>query len=161
MTIFEAARSGDLSALQTFIAAGDINRQDERGSTALILASYYNQAAAVSLLLQAHAAMELKDTYGNTALMGAAFKGYLEIVELLLFHGASMHTENKSGATALTYAATFGRDAIAQLLLHYGAASGKKGISDRIRLIGTFVNTGIKETIKHVFPRSRHTPTAQ
>jgi ankyrin repeat protein len=72
---FDAARSGNTSMLREFSAAGyDLNTRDEKGYTALILAAYHGQAAAVKLLLDAGADPCAEDKRGNTALMGAILR---------------------------------------------------------------------------------------
>jgi len=126
MDIFEAARTNNIAALEGFLTPEQINAKDSRGSTALIIATYYNHAAAVSALLDAGANTEVQDTMGNTALMGVSFKGYTEIAKILLEHGAAVDAENGNGATALTFAATFGRNELIPLLLKYGASPLKK-----------------------------------
>lgn len=135
MDIFEAARTNDVVLLKQFIAEGQLNARDDRGSTPLIIAAYYGHSGAVDLLLKVGAKIELKDNLGHTALMGASFKGHTDIVKLLLKKGASVSTETDHGATALTYAATFGRNDIIDLLLDNGASPLKKKIMARIRLI--------------------------
>lgn len=135
MDIFEAARTNNTSLLKEYIADGQLNARDGRGSTPLIIAAYYNHSKAVDFLLRAGADTELKDTLGHTALMGACFKGHIEIVKLLLKKGASLSTETDNGSTALTYAATFGHDDIIALLLDNGANPLKKKIMARVRLI--------------------------
>lgn len=126
MDIFEAARTDNVTALNELLKEGQINEKDARGSTPLILATYYNNIAAVAALLQAGADTELQDGMGNTALMGVCFKGYTGAAKLLLENGASVHTENGNGATALTFAATFGHNDIISLLLGHGASPLKK-----------------------------------
>lgn len=133
--IFEAARTNNVALLKEYVADGQLNARDSRGSTPLIIAAYYDHSEAVAFLLKAGAETELKDNLGQTALMGASFKGHTKIVKLLLKKGASVSTETDSGSTALTYAATFGRNDIIDLLLDNGASPLKKKIIARIRLI--------------------------
>lgn len=126
MDIFEAARTNNIAALEGYLDSDQINARDTRGSTPLIIATYYNHATAVTALLEAGADTEIQDTMGNTALMGVCFKGYTEIAQILLEHGAHVDAENGNGATALTFAATFGRNDIIHLLLSHGASPLKK-----------------------------------
>ncbi|MGA9222657.1 MAG: ankyrin repeat domain-containing protein, partial [Pseudomonas graminis] len=75
---FQAAREGRQDMLNEFINAKfDLNVQDEKGYTALILAAYHGQQSTVTQLLNAGADPCAKDLRGNTALMGAIFKGEL------------------------------------------------------------------------------------
>jgi uncharacterized protein len=133
--IFEAARTNNISLLKECISNGSLNARDDRGSTPLIIAAYYNHSEAVSCLLKAGAEMELTDKLGHTALMGACFKGHADIVKLLVKNGASIGTETANGATALTYAATFGHNDIVNLLLDSGANPVKKQFSMKIKMV--------------------------
>ena len=55
---FAAARRGDVTALQALLAEGvDVNTQDGKGFTALILAAYDDHLDATRLLLEAGAAL--------------------------------------------------------------------------------------------------------
>ncbi|BAV04894.1 hypothetical protein SAMN05421788_113153 [Filimonas lacunae] len=121
MDIFDAARSNEVTALRSFIDAGQINSIDARGSSPLIIAGYYGHLEAVNCLLQYGADTEIKDSMGNTALMGVCFKGYLAVAAALCEQGAVIDHPNGNGATALTFAATFGQNEIIRLLLHKGA----------------------------------------
>ncbi|MFA6083558.1 ankyrin repeat domain-containing protein [Mucilaginibacter sp.] len=121
MDIFEAARQNVLPALSEALRDSGADVRDGRGSTPLIVAVYYNNKEATSLLLEAGADTEAQDSTGNTALMGACFKGYTETAEILLRAGSIPNALNGNGATALTFAATFGQTETISLLLKYGA----------------------------------------
>ncbi|WP_052306791.1 ankyrin repeat domain-containing protein [Chitinophaga pinensis] len=133
--VFEAARTNNVSLLKEFVTDGLLNARDDRASTPLIIAAYYNHSDAVAYLLKAGAKVELTDNLGHTALMGACFKGHADIVKLLLKKGASVATETDHGATALTYAATFGHHNIVDLLLDNGANPLKKKFSMKIKMV--------------------------
>lgn len=70
--LFEAARSGNLTQLENLLGDPevDVNAQNQKGYTALILASYNNQPEAVKFLLEKGADVNKPDSGGNTALMG-------------------------------------------------------------------------------------------
>lgn len=121
--IFDAARQGDTTALQSILSTERelMDSQDGRGYTALILAVYNNQYAAAKLLLDAGANPDLKDNMGNTALMGIGFKGGADLAKLLLESGADANVTNHNDATALVFAATFGHTDVIRELLAYGA----------------------------------------
>lgn len=120
---FEEIRSGHTEAVQKMLEdiPDLLNANDNRGSTPLILAAYYDQQDIVSLLLNQGAKIDDKDASGNSALMGACFKGYTEVVKQLIAKGANINERNAMGATSLIYAATFNRLEIAKVLLHHGA----------------------------------------
>lgn len=122
-TFFEEIRKGNTEAVQIMLAdiPDLLNANDDRGSTPLILAAYYDQRDIVSLLLHQGAKIDDKDASGNSALMGACFKGYTEVVKQLIEKGASINERNAMGATSLIYAATFNRLEIAKVLIAHGA----------------------------------------
>lgn len=119
---FDAARQGNTEMLQEFIQAGyNLNIQDEKGYTALILAAYHGHPEAVNQLLKAGANACVQDKTGNTALMGAIFKGELRIARTLMKAGCSPDQTNGSGQTASMYAALFQRKEILDALVKQGA----------------------------------------
>src|SRR5688500_14879213 len=96
--LFYAARIGDTTLLQTVLAQKpDVNIQDNRGFTPLILACYNGNMEAARLLLEAGAEVNLPDFGGNTALMGVCFKGYAPIAELLIANGADLNLQHGNG----------------------------------------------------------------
>lgn len=124
---FDAARVGDTQALDAFIDAHyDLNTQDARGYTGLILAAYHGQGAAVEQLLAAGANACAEDNRGNTALMGAIFKGELSIAHRLLQADCSPDQPNHAGQTPAMYAALFQRKDILDALAAKGADLGAK-----------------------------------
>lgn len=119
---FEAAREGSTDRLSAFIDAHyDLDTRDENGYTALILAAYHGQQAAVEQLLQAGANACSQDKRGNTALMGAIFKGEVSIARRLLNADCATDERNHSGQTAAMYAALFQRKDILDALAAKGA----------------------------------------
>lgn len=119
---FDAARSGHQAMLDEFIGAGyDLDVRDEKGYTALILASYHGHAAAVEQLLAAGADPCVQDNRGNTALMGAIFKGELAIARRLLRADCAPDQRNDAGQTAAMYAALFRRKEVLEALRESGA----------------------------------------
>ena len=61
----------------------DINLQNLKGKTALMIAVEEKHIELVKLLLDSEANVNLKDNDGKTALMLAIEKNYAEIIELL------------------------------------------------------------------------------
>ncbi|PVZ20610.1 hypothetical protein SAMN05660463_00193 [Pseudomonas sp. URIL14HWK12:I9] len=119
---FDAARQGSTEKLRAFIDAHyNLDTRDENGYTALILAAYHGQQAAVEQLLQAGANPCSKDKRGNTALMGAIFKGELSIARRLLNADCAPDERNNAGQTAAMYAALFQRKDILDALEAKGA----------------------------------------
>lgn len=119
---FDAARTGSTDRLGAFIEAHyDLDTRDESGYTALILAAYHGQQAAVEQLLAAGANPCSQDKRGNTALMGAIFKGELSIAHRLMDADCATDERNHSGQTAAMYAALFQRKDILDALTAKGA----------------------------------------
>lgn len=63
-----------------------MNIRDVRGWTPLHVAAYLGHTAAVKVLLENNADMELKDKQGNQPIHLAAKKGNIEYVNLLCTH---------------------------------------------------------------------------
>ena len=120
---FKDIRNGNLEGVQTVLKHNPdwINSTDERGSTPLLLTTYYGHLTIAKYLLESGAKVDAQDGSGNTALMGVCFKGYEEIASLLVKAGANVNHVNSMGATCLIYAATFNKIGIAKILLEHGA----------------------------------------
>ena len=125
---FNEIRNGNFEGVHTMLVANPdlLHLKDQRGSSALILATYYDHGDVVELLLERGAKIDDTDASGNTALMGVCFKGYTGLAEKLIEKGANVNVRNAMGATALIYAATFNRMEIAKLLLAKGADTSTK-----------------------------------
>jgi len=122
-SFFNAIRQGDLKEVDKALKELPdlVHIRDQRGSTPLILAAYYNHGTIVTSLLKHGAQVDEKDGVGNTALMGVCFKGYVEIAERLMKAGANVNTTNTMGASCLIFAITFNQPEIASLLIAHGA----------------------------------------
>jgi uncharacterized protein len=126
---FAAARDGRVDLLEGMIKDGvPVDLRDDHGYTALILAAYDEQPAAVDLLLEKHADPCATDLKGNTALMGVAFKGELAIAERLVAR-CDVNTRNHAGQTAVMMAALVGHADIVRLLAQRGADLSLKDAS--------------------------------
>jgi ankyrin repeat protein len=118
---FEAAREGRTDLLGGMIKDGvPVDLRDEHGYTALIIAAYDDQPAAVDLLLEKHADPCATDLGGDNALMGVAFKGELDIAERLVGR-CDVNHRNDQGQTAAMMAALFGHADMIRFLAHRGA----------------------------------------
>jgi uncharacterized protein len=118
---FDAARAGRVDLLEGMIKDGvPVDLHDSHGYTALILAAYDEQPAAVDALLKMHADACATDLKGNTAMMGVAFKGELAIAQKLVGR-CDVNTRNHEGQTAAMMATLFGHKDIVRLLAAHGA----------------------------------------
>jgi len=119
--LIDAARNGDLAAVQTLLAGGaDANRAQGDGMTALHWAAERGHAAVAELLLSAGAAVEAKTRIGSyTPLHLASRGGHGSIATALLDAGADPHaTTSGSGVTPLHLAAAAmdGAEVVTELL---------------------------------------------
>ena len=127
-SFLEAARRGDVEQLKSLISSVNVDVQNEKGETALMLAAqeghigtevaadwrqsgtYMREAAVIRhtgvmvMLIEARAGVNFQDDKGRTALMLAAEGGHAEAVKLLITKGASVKAQDEYGRTVLMYA---------------------------------------------------------
>jgi ankyrin repeat protein len=126
---FDAARDGRVDLLGGMIKDGvPVDLRDEHGYTALILAAYDEQPAAVDFLLSKQADPCATDIKGDNALMGVAFKGQLAIAQRLVTL-CDVNARNHEGQTAAMMATLFGHTDIVRLLAQRGADLSLKDVS--------------------------------
>uniref|UniRef100_A0A0G4HYJ9 Uncharacterized protein n=1 Tax=Chromera velia CCMP2878 TaxID=1169474 RepID=A0A0G4HYJ9_9ALVE len=93
-------------------------RDEERGETALMLASCKGHTDIVRLLVDAKANVDMQDKNGMTALILASENGHTDIVRLLVDAKANVDMEDKnSKKTALLWASENGHTDIVRLLV--------------------------------------------
>ena len=98
--LIDAAKSGDMEALEDFIAIGkDVNMVDAEGRTPLHFCAAYNRIQAAAQLISAGADLEKSDSKQNTPLHYAAGYGRGEIASMLLEAGAIGSAKNATGKT--------------------------------------------------------------
>ncbi len=115
--LFAAARTNDVNSARILLAnKADVNQQDDKGYTPLIMATYNGSYEVAQLLLEHGASTEKKDRSGRTALMGASFKGDERDVALLLQHGADEDAKDAKGLNSMMYAVMFGRISVIRVL---------------------------------------------
>ncbi|MFQ6647549.1 hypothetical protein Gotur_021595 [Gossypium turneri] len=104
--IHAAARSGDLSKLQSILASNPwaVNSRDKHSRTPLHLAAWAGQAQVVSYLCKQKADVGAAAMDDMGAIHFAAQKGHLEVVRTLLSSGVSVRATNRKGFTPLHYA---------------------------------------------------------
>ncbi|XP_030454046.2 uncharacterized protein LOC115675493 [Syzygium oleosum] len=123
-----AARSGDLRAVQSMLAASPlaVNSRDKHSRTPLHLAAWSGQAQVVTYLCQnkADAGAAAMDDMG--AIHFAAQKGHLEVVRTLLSSGVSLKASNRKGFTPLHYAVQGSHLELVKYLVKKGASLSTK-----------------------------------
>ena len=120
--LVEAVRKGDTAMLRTLLEQGvDANTSEADGTTALIWASYGDDADSTSLLLDAGADVNAANDLGATALWAASQNGSDEMVGLLLDAGADPDRALLLGETPLMVAARSGYPTVVERLITSGA----------------------------------------
>mmetsp|Transcript_40977 Transcript_40977/g.83700 ORF Transcript_40977/g.83700 Transcript_40977/m.83700 type:complete len:265 (-) Transcript_40977:152-946(-) len=122
MTLHEAAKRGDVQAVQTFLdKKKPLDSQDYKGITPLGYAIGANRIAVVKLLLDSRANPYAVDSSGNSGLHYAAGYGRKELLEYLLKVGANVNQPNAQGLTPLAAATQNQQEATIQVLKAHGA----------------------------------------
>jgi len=122
LTLHEAAKNGDLKAVQEFLQKKKpLDSQDHKGITALGYAIGSNRIAVVKLLLDSRANPFAVDSNGNSGLHYAAGYGRKELLEYLLKVGINVNQRNAQGQTPLAVAQLNKQEASLQLLVAHGA----------------------------------------
>lgn len=121
-TIFDAAASGDIGAMNVFMDNDDfdIDAKDALGNTALHCAAKNGEAAAGGLLVECSADVNVVDVHGNTPLILAAIHDKRLVASMLLWGGAERDLQNKRGNTALHEAAISGAKDVVFLIVENG-----------------------------------------
>jgi uncharacterized protein len=120
--LYSFAWTGNIAALEDVLSNGAVVDMRSQGETALMKASWEQQADAVRVLLRHHADPNIQsETSGHTALHKAAWRGHENIVQQLLAANADLTLTNKYGNTALHEAAAAGNIAVMDLLIEAGA----------------------------------------
>jgi len=122
LSIHEAAKMGDLKAVQEYIdKAQPLDAQDQKGITPLGYAIGANRIAVVKLLLDKRANPFAVDSAGNCGLHYAAGYGRKELCEYLLKTGSNVNQTNAQGQTPLVVATGNNQTACIELLKAHGA----------------------------------------
>ena len=102
-----AAKEGDLRAIQKHIDAGeDINSVSKGTGSVLNAAAMTDQVEAIRLLVKNGADVNIANADGNTPLHGAAFFGNVDSVQALLDARANPNPRNNDGGTPLDSSAS-------------------------------------------------------
>ena len=108
--------------LQTLWFGGNIeHKQRGTGSTPLLIAARYGTPATVNVLIQAGAAVNVRDLNGLSPLVKATRFGKNEVVRLLLKTKADVNAKFKGGMNSLLLAARYCNANIVSELLKFGA----------------------------------------
>lgn len=117
--LFQAVEKGELDALHNALNQKvDINAQDSKKRTALMIATYNQDVEAVKLLIDAGANVNIQDDLLNTPFLYAGAEGYLDILKLTIQAGADPTIVNRYEGTALIPAAEHGHVEVMEELLN-------------------------------------------
>ncbi len=120
--VADAAAVGDIVAMLQLIEDGaDVNQPANDGATALLWATYFQDANGVQALLESGADPNIPNAYGITPLLQASSVGDAAIVRALLDNGADPAITHTEGETALLAAARTGSVEAVTVLLEHGA----------------------------------------
>ena len=123
-----AARAGKLDEVRAIVAEHPLaaNETDEKGLSALIIATLKGHSEIVDAILAVSPAVDVdarEKGGGRTALFLAAHAGHEAIARSICAKGADVDATNAKGQTPLWTAAANGHLGIARCLLAHGASS--------------------------------------
>ena len=134
ISIYEAAREGNIEAVKQHIAAGtDVNAKDDALEwTPLHIAPLGSHKEVAELLIAKGADVNAKKDDGETPLHDAFFFSHKKIVELLIAKGADVNAKDKDDETPLDECIISilglpgGHSEIADLLRKHGGRTGEE-----------------------------------
>lgn len=115
-----AAYHGQKDTVQKLIQLGaDPCARDNRGSTALMGATFKGELSIAKLLLdQSCSKVDDRNRQGQTAAMYAALAGNTQLVDMLRKRGANLSLKDDAGNTAASLAREQGADDVARQIEH-------------------------------------------
>lgn len=101
--LLDAAKCGNLQRVMRLITPENVNCKDSEGrnSTALHLASGYNNIEVAEYLLQHGAQVNIPDKGGLIPLHNAASYGHLDVASLLIKYNTNVNATDRWGFTPL------------------------------------------------------------
>lgn len=113
-----AARANDVDTAKQLVARGvPVDSTDERGRTALLVATYQNAVEVARYLIDAGADVNLQDDLQDSPYLYAGAEGKLDILKMMVAAGADLDSTNRYGGTALIPAAHHGHIDVVRYLL--------------------------------------------
>lgn len=149
-TALYIAAARDLETAKVLIKYGaNVNKEDYRGITPIMMAAEKGYSDIVELLVASDANINAKSKKGSTALSTAAANNHIDAVKVLLSAGANVNSKNSVGATPLMQTAYQGYFEVVKLLVEHGA-DVKIETSDGGSALGAAKAGGNKEVIKYL-----------
>lgn len=113
--LIDASAVGNLNRVKSLLQLhADVNRAD-KGTTALIEASYHGHSDVVSALILAGADLSAQDEAGFSALHAGTQKANMVVVKTLLEAGADTELMTRKGSTPLYLSALYGYENITEV----------------------------------------------
>ena len=101
-----AVQNNDFVAVNRLLANGvNVDTHDDRGRSALLIATYKNYREMAELLINAGADVNLRDDLDDSPYLFAGAEGRLDILRMTVNAGADLSSVNRYGGTALIPAA--------------------------------------------------------
>ena len=116
--MLQATEQKETDTVKELIKKGaNINAQDSKGRTAVMIATYNNDVETAKVLIDAGADVNIQDHIKNNPFLYAGAEGHIEILKLTIEAGADPAITNRYGGTALIPASEHGYiDVIRELL---------------------------------------------
>lgn len=116
--LLQASESGQVEKVRQLIRDGaDLNVQDARGRTPLMIATYKKDFAMAKVLIEAGADVNVRDDMLNSPFLYAGAEGYLDILRLAIDAGADPRITNRYGGVAIIPASEHGYVEVVRELL--------------------------------------------
>lgn len=106
---FYSAKTGNVEGIKKSLERGTpIDKRDDQGRTALMIAAYNGNAEAAEYLCQQGANVNLQSRHKKcTALLYATYYNFVDVAEILLRYNADPTISDKYGHTPVYYAEEF------------------------------------------------------
>lgn len=123
---FSACKEGNIQEIEKFLTPSffsnvGINKKNDDGKTALLVAIIDNNYSICELLVKKGANINIRDNRNWTALNYASVGEKVKILQLLIDHGAKINETSHFGMTALHWAADTGSKSACKSLIENGA----------------------------------------
>lgn len=116
--LIEASKNNDPATVKQLLQQGvNVDSQDLRGRSALLVAVSRNHIEVARLLIEAGANVNLQDRIEDSPLLLAGAKGTLEILKMILKTNPDFSLVNRYGGTALIPACERGHVKVVKTLL--------------------------------------------
>jgi len=117
-SLHHAVKQRDSETVEKLITDGtDLNKQDAKGQTPLMIATYNHDFEMAKKLVDAGADVNLQDDMQNSPFLYAGAEGYIDILKLCIGSNADTTITNRYGGTALIPASERGHVETVEVLL--------------------------------------------